>query len=292
MRTPGFRAKFAVELFCLCLALFVSLSAPAAGESPRFKPFETNGPVGSFLFRHGSAGWSLNGIPLLQGDEYPFRARAELQSDLSTVRLTRTLRGEGYGWPEVMSLDDLLAQTRRASRRKLWREGTRRSSEARGSSDRGRGLRINIPVHFPGAISRIIGEGSSLRVTGTRKISFSGRSQWTEGQVQTATSKPSKFPSLNMEQQSRFTIEGTIGERIHVQVDQDSKRQSELENAIKMSYDGDEDRIIQKIEAGNTTLSLPGTRFVGFSSRHKGLFGIRVEGKLGGLDFTTIASQP
>ena len=291
MRTPVFRAKLAVELLCLCLALLVSLSSPVTGESPRFRPFETNGPVGSLLFQPGSDGLSLNGPPLLKGNDHPFRTKAELRPDLSTVRLTRTLKGKDYGWPEVTSLDNLLVQARRMRQRNLWREDTRQSSNARTDSRGGRGLRINIPVHFPDAISRVIGEGSSLRVTGTRKISFSGRSQWTEGQVQTATSKPSKFPSLNMEQQSRFTIEGTIGERIHVQVDQDSRRQSELENAIKMSYDGDEDRIIQKIEAGNTTLSLPGTRFVGFSSQHKGLFGIRMEGKLGGLDFTTIASQ-
>ena len=291
MRVSGFRASSVVELFCLCLAFFVFLPTPVGGESPRFRSFETNGPVGDLLFRNGPSGLFAGATPLLRGNAHPLKTRAELQPDLSTVRLARTLQGEHYGWPEVMKLDDLLDRTLRANHRALWREDARGSSKARTTSSQSRGLRINIPVSFPSAISRIIGEGSSLRVTGTRKISFSGRSEWTEGQVRTATSRPSKFPSLNMEQESRFTIEGTIGERIHVQVDQDSRRQSELENAIKMSYDGDEDRIIQKIEAGNTTLSLPGTRFVGFSSQHKGLFGIRMEGKLGGLDFTTIASQ-
>ncbi|MFC1574435.1 cell surface protein SprA, partial [Candidatus Latescibacterota bacterium] len=49
--------------------------------------------------------------------------------------------------------------------------------------------------------------------------------------------------------------------------------------------------IIQNIEAGNTSLNLQGATFAGYRGSHKGLFGIRTEGRLGPLKFTAIASQ-
>jgi len=48
---------------------------------------------------------------------------------------------------------------------------------------------------------------------------------------------------------------------------------------------------VKKIEAGNISLSLPGTRFVTVSSTSAGLFGIKSEMQLGDLNITTIASQ-
>ena len=164
------------------------------------------------------------------------------------------------------------------------------TEEEKAGARRG-GINIDIPVKFPKALTRIIGEGGGLKITGYRKISFSGRSEWTEGDVLTATHRPSKFPSLVMEQRSQFKIEGTIGEKIHVYVDQDSERMTELENAIRINYKGSEDEIIQEIQAGNTSLSLPGTQFVSFSQQNKGLFGIKASAKVGPLDLVAIASQ-
>ncbi|RKY72856.1 MAG: cell surface protein SprA [Candidatus Latescibacterota bacterium] len=158
-------------------------------------------------------------------------------------------------------------------------------------SKRKRDLEIELPVKFPKVMERFLGRGSRISVTGMQKISLGGRSEWTEGEVSTVAGRASKFPSLTMEQKYRFTVEGTVGERIHIRMDRDSERTTEWENTLKLWYDGDEDGIIQRIEAGNTSLSLPGTYFAGVSTQHKGLFGIRTQGKLGPVDFTLIASQ-
>ncbi|RKZ29013.1 cell surface protein SprA, partial [bacterium] len=136
----------------------------------------------------------------------------------------------------------------------------------------------------------VIGEGGvGLRVTGYRRITLSGRSDWYSGQE--LGYGQSKFPSLQMEQESRFTITGTIGSKISVTVDQDSKRETDLENTINISYTGEEDDIIQKIEAGNTNISLPGATFVGYSERVEGLFGIKSQFQIGDWSITAIASQ-
>ncbi len=158
--------------------------------------------------------------------------------------------------------------------------------------DRSRGLfEWEIPVKFPKVVSKIIGEGGpALKVSGYRRISFSGRSTWEDGLKNTATSRQSKFPSLNMEQYSSFTINGTIGSKISVKVDQDSRRHTDLENTLQLRYKGEEDEIIQSIEAGNTNLSV-GSGVVGYGERKQGLFGIKTTAKIGGWNLTMITSQ-
>ncbi|MCK4404350.1 MAG: cell surface protein SprA, partial [candidate division Zixibacteria bacterium] len=148
-----------------------------------------------------------------------------------------------------------------------------------------------IPVKFPKVVSRIIGEGGpGLKVSGYRKISFSGRSMWEDDLKNTATSRQSKFPSLHMEQHSSFTINGTIGSKISVKVDQDSRRHTDLENTLQLRYKGEEDEIIQTIEAGNTNLSVR-SGVVGYGERKQGLFGIKTTARIGGWNLTMITSQ-
>lgn len=151
-------------------------------------------------------------------------------------------------------------------------------------------LSLNIPIKSK-AFEGIFGEGGAgLKVSGYHRINFSGRSQWTD-QASTASIKQSKFPALNMEQVSRFEINGTIGSKITVSVSQDSKTTTPLANNLILRYKGDEDDILQTIEAGNTDLSLPNTRFAGYSQRIRGLFGVKTTAKLGGLSLTAIISQ-
>ncbi|UCD63572.1 MAG: cell surface protein SprA [Candidatus Zixiibacteriota bacterium] len=155
---------------------------------------------------------------------------------------------------------------------------------------RGRGglaFRVGLPKRF----DRIFGEGGAgLKVAGFRRITFAGRSQWTDA-AESETYRQNKFPSLRMEQISRFEITGTIGSKISVKVSQDSQTDIPLANRIQIRYKGDDDDILRAIEAGNTTLSLPNTQFVGYSSRIQGLFGIKTEAQIGQLNLTAIASQ-
>ena len=156
-----------------------------------------------------------------------------------------------------------------------------------------KGLKWEIPIRFPKVIQSFIGEGGTgLQVTGASKITFSGTSTWTESEEgEMDYPGQSKFPSLNMEQESRFRITGTIGSKISVTVDQDSKRNTELQNTVNIKYTGEEDDIIQNLEAGNTTIGLPNTRFVGYSEHVQGLFGIKGQFQLGNWEITAIASQ-
>ncbi|MEW5993642.1 MAG: cell surface protein SprA, partial [Candidatus Zixiibacteriota bacterium] len=150
---------------------------------------------------------------------------------------------------------------------------------------------LGISVGLPKRLNKIFGEGGAgLRVSGFRKIMFSGRSQWTDG-AESDLYRQSKFPSLSMEQIYRFDINGTIGSKIFVKVSEDSQQDIPLANRLIIRYKGDEDDILKSIEAGNTTLSLPRTRFVGYSQSIRGLFGVKAEAQVGRLTLIGIASQ-
>ncbi len=150
---------------------------------------------------------------------------------------------------------------------------------------------LSVGIDLPKRFDKIFGEGGgNLRVSGYRRITLSGRSQWTDGAA-AGLVQPSRFPSLNMEQISRFEIAGTIGTKISVKVSQDNQTDIPLANRIQLRYKGDEDDILKTIEAGNTTLDLKRTQFVGYSSTIQGLFGLKTEAQLGNLTLTAIASQ-
>ncbi len=201
-----------------------------------------------------------------------------------------TGRFTGYAIP--LAVTPRVTQDREFDReaRLLFQKGAKEAQLRRAQGGGGGLLEFEIPIKTPRMIKSIIGEGGAgLKVNGYRKISFAGRSQWNDGEQVTAGQ--SKFPSLQMEQISSFTINGTIGSKITVDVNQDSKRQESLANRIQLRYKGDEDDIVKTIELGNTNLSLPSTRFSGYSQNIQGLFGIKTTAAIGGLRLTGIASQ-
>ncbi len=180
--------------------------------------------------------------------------------------------------------------------RRAWSGDTKRRqgwSEASGESNKKGGI-TDLDFVIPGSksLERFVGGETRINIDGRERITFSGRSEWTEGQIETSVSKNSSFPSLTMKQEPSFRINGDVG-RIHIDIKQDPQtgQFSNLEENINIKYQGEDRDIIKFIEAGNTSLSLEGATFAGYQGSHKGLFGIRSEGQLGPLKFTTIASQ-
>ncbi len=194
--------------------------------------------------------------------------------------------------PLYVPWDSYLKQDIDMVMKNAWKDELKKNLFEKEKGTESEGIRYEIPIKFPKVVRSIIGEGGpALRVTGYRKISLSGKSDWDSGVKSTATYKQSKFPNLHMEQESKFKITGTIGSKISVEVDQDSKAMSDLENRIHLKYTGEEDEIIKSIEAGNTNLSIGGSQFVGYSGSVQGLFGIKALAQVGKLDITMIASQ-
>jgi len=155
----------------------------------------------------------------------------------------------------------------------------------------GGGLEIAIPVRIRSRAFQTIfgGDRVSLSVTGQININGGFRHE-KRSQVRDAYSRGSNY-NFKMQQTQNFKVQGNVGEKVTVSVDQDSERPFDFENTVKLNYQGYDDEIIQSIQAGNISLSLPATRFVSFSAQNSGLFGIKSEAQIGNFHLTTIASQ-
>jgi len=163
--------------------------------------------------------------------------------------------------------------------------GFKAAAEARS----GQGIAIDVPFRIKSKTFRRIfgGDNIGLRVQGSITIDGKYRRQKFD-EIQVANQRNTNN-NFNIDMTQRFTIAGKIGEKVQVDVNQDSERLFEFENSLKLTYTGDEDEIIQKVEAGNVSLSL-GTRLATFHGQNKGLFGLKTEAKVGALKITGIAS--
>ncbi len=174
---------------------------------------------------------------------------------------------------------------------KTWTQANARNG-IRNSGTRGQLVpTIYLPLNMPGVLGDAIGTGGQLDISGHQTISFSGVSHIYPNRVNVEGSSTSLFPDLKMEQELRVRLDGTIGEKIHVAVDHDSERQIGSDYSVSLSYDGDEDEIIQSIELGDVNLSITGPEFISYSIPHEGLFGAKLVAQAGPFDFTAIASK-
>ena len=211
----------------------------------------------------------------------------KISIDSSRVQYRRMIAGFPDGLTVSLSVDEYLAlefdqqavdawqkELRRIQRQTVINQLSRKSSR----------FEWTVPYAAPKPLRRLIGdEGASLRLNGSRTITVGGKSEWTVGEVQTSLGRSSKFPSLSIDQESKFSVEGKVGELINVRIDQDTENVGsafssnlgdQIANQIKLDYKGEDDAIFQEVQAGNTTLELPATRFVGFRQQNKGLLGI------------------
>lgn len=197
---------------------------------------------------------------------------------------------------EVVPEKDYILRIKEQAARKVWLEEVRYGLQR--ERDEGRAasmLSLDIPIHLPRQIERIIGKGeeTNLTVQGREKIRIGGRSDWCAGCPYTeGRPRQQKFPDLDMEQQLSVNLHGNIGEKINVEITHNSQGGAmEAVNRVRINYTGFEDDIIKLIEMGDTDLILSGANLVSYQGGTKGLFGIKGIAQVGPLDLTVIASK-
>ena len=101
---------------------------------------------------------------------------------------------------------------------------------------------------------------------------------------------PTYFPLLTPDVQFGVQVQGTISERIHIDVDFDQRREFDAANNIKVYYQGLPGEVLQRVEVGDVSLELPDSRYltVGIPG---GNFGFKATGRIGALDVQAIWAQ-
>lgn len=231
--------------------------------------------------------------------ESPIPGQPAWQTQVTVDPATGTVR-ERYRSANVEVRPPLVAPTldynellTERTERRLWREKTKTTRSVNKAGNRQRGtFRFELPVALPKAVRSIVGNGApSIEVSGSERISILGTSDWVpraKGYENTTGERQRQgaFPSFEMKQELAVNMTGSIGDKIKVDIDQSSNVSTNLDNKVKLRYEGDEDDMIKTIDLGNTNLSLQGA-----SLRQEGLFGIKTAAKMGNFDVTLIASK-
>ncbi|MFQ6678187.1 MAG: cell surface protein SprA [Fidelibacterota bacterium] len=199
------------------------------------------------------------------------------------ITITEYIEDEIYKIPFTAPVEWYFQQMMDVKRQIVFTEKVNLSIEETQAGSRRGTKGITIDLVDMGALGT-----ASLRVRGN--INISGKMVFQDQELVRSSLNDSQNTHLEFDQKQNLNVEGKIGDRITVLMDNDSERDFDWENNIRISYEGKEDDIIQKIDAGNISLSLPATQYVTFSGQNKGLFGLKAVSKLGPVDITTIAS--
>lgn len=149
------------------------------------------------------------------------------------------------------------------------------------------------PMAMPKGVRKIMGnKAGRLNLSGTQKLSISASQTKKDTKAVSESGSNNNF-DISMKQDLNLALNGTIGEKIKVDVKYNSNQETGIldPNNIKIAYEGDEDEIVQRIDAGNTSLSLSGSRYISLSASSQGLFGIKTLLKIGSLNITAVASK-
>ena len=216
--------------------------------------------------------------------KFPYESRKtdiELSWDWQTITISETVDGYQVQMPFTASVEWYLDKFHQQAWHKKFIETMQ--AEAKDDTRRRRGQMLEVVGVDIGRLGR-----ASLRVSGN--VNINGKMVFQDQELVRSTLNQTQNTHIEFDQKQNLNIQGKIGDRITVAMDQDSERDFDWENNIRISYEGHEDDIIQKVEAGNISLSLPSTKYVTFSGKNQGLFGIKAISKLGPIDITTIAS--
>ena len=211
----------------------------------------------------------------------------DIAKDWSTITFTGHYIGKSLNIPFVAPVDWYVDRQIQINRElamlKAMHDTLRfRASQSQILQDnRGRGIEvIGVDVAKLGRVS----------LTARGNVTVKGNLVFQDQELIRSKLSETQNTHLEFDQTQRISVEGKIGERVSVNVDHDSERDFNWENNIRINYNGEEDDIIQTVDAGNVSLSLPGSQSLMGSASHQGLFGIKTMSKLGPMNITAIAS--
>ncbi len=187
-----------------------------------------------------------------------------------------------YKNPMSLSLDEYREYDFKKSTEYYWIEKAKSNTGKAGS----KGLNIKLPSIAGKIVEGIFGSDKiEIKPQGSAELIFGLNISKTENPL--VPEKLRTTTVFNFDQKIQMNVTGKIGDKIELGTTYNTEAMFDFDNKMKLAYEGKEDEIIQKIEAGNVSLALPGSLITGSQS----LFGIRADLKFGHLSISSIVSQ-
>lgn len=189
--------------------------------------------------------------------------------------------------PYVMDFNEYLDYKKESELRNYWRQrlSFETDVDATGNNLLDDYLKQSLNVGIKG-FDKIFGTSEiNIVPTGSATLTFG---------VSISNSKNPSLPknlqrntSFEFNEDIKMGVSGQVGDKMTIGINYDTEATFDFENQTSIEYVGNEDEIIQKIEAGDVSMPLDNTLIPGSST----LFGILTELKFGKLTVTSVASQ-
>ncbi len=228
---------------------------------------------------------------------FKFNTREVVDIEDSLVVMVAEYHGIEFPRQIIVTFDQYIENQFVASFHKELRKKAKERIEE-GDRDVGEGifgkeLSIDLPkMALPKVVKDFMGDKAArLNIDGSEKLTFRIGSTKNSG-LGNSESGSQEDLDLDLKQELRLRLRGTIGEKIHVNITHTSVSDEEVgnPNTIEIKYIGNEDEIVQTIEAGNISLSLSGSQ-ISYSASSESLFGIKSTLKAGPVDMTYILGK-
>ncbi|MBO7460746.1 MAG: cell surface protein SprA [Bacteroidales bacterium] len=142
------------------------------------------------------------------------------------------------------------------------------------------------PIYVGGKVfDKIFGSNTiDIKLQGSADVTFGVKYQRRRDPSLTVAQQ--RTTNFDFTENIQLSASAKIGEKIQFKMSYNTKTQFSFENKFTLKYEGDEDDILQLIEAGNVSMPLQSTLITGTQS----LFGFKTKLKFGKTTVTAIAS--
>jgi cell surface protein SprA len=212
----------------------------------------------------------------------PDNITTEIQYDPATNRYYKVRKAGDrvIGRPQYIDFDDFREYDMDQGLRRYWNEKSKPQAFQRQDG-------IIPQIYVGGEVFDRIFGGSTIdiRPTGSAELIFGVLSNRREDPK--LDERRRQQTNFDFQQKIQLSVQAKIGEKIELQTNYNTEASFDFENKMKLEYRGNEDEILQLIEAGDVTLPLPGTLISG----NQGLFGFKTQLKFGHTTITSVFSQ-
>jgi len=231
--------------------------------------------------------------PIPQGDGNPYNKNPKSPLYLSNptdndqeiiydpITGTYTFRNKnGLGNPYNMTMQEYMNWDMQNSVNKYW--GDRASQSGKGNAG---GIIPKLQIGNK-VFSQIFGSNTiDIRPQGSAELIFGINSSKREDPALDV--KQQRVTNFDFQEKIQMNVRAKVGDKIDFGINYNTESSFEFDNKMKLAYQGDEDEVLQLIEAGDINFPLTGTLITGSQT----LFGIKTKWKFGKTSVTTVFSQ-
>lgn len=212
----------------------------------------------------------------------PSNIKSEVEYDPENNQyiFNEKIGNQHYRYPHTMTFEEYQNWDFDRAVSKYWRQKAKGESMQHQSS-------IIPKLHIGGEVfDRIFGSNTiDIKPQGSAELIFGLNINKIDNP--SLPEKMRRTTTFDFQEKIQMNVTGQIGDKMKLSTNYNTEATFEFENKMNLSYDGKEDEIIRKIEAGNVNLPLTGSLITGSQS----LFGVKTELQFGKLTVTNVFSQ-